>query len=295
MTANATDFFPGFRQQTIQTTGTTINVRIGGSGPPLLLLHGYPQTHIEWRKIAPELARSFTLVLPDLRGYGDSGKPADGENHINYSKRAMAQDQVEVMSALGFDTFAFVGHDRGARVGHRLALDHGDRITKMALLDICPTLHMYNTTNMQFAAAYHHWFFLIQPAPYPETLIGNSVDLVLKALIGAVVPAAIEPAAFAEYLRCFKDPAAIHATCEDYRAAATIDLVHDRADLDNKIACPLLVLWGANGVIARLYDVLAVWRERATTVSGKGLPCTHWIPEEAPEALLTELKAFLAG
>jgi len=294
MADNAPDFFPGFEHRTIQTSGTTINVRIGGSGPPLVLQHGYPQTHIEWRKIAPQPAQNFTVVLPDLRGYGDSGKPDDGENHANYSKRAMALDIVEVMTALGFEIFAFVGHDRGARVGHRLALDHPQRVTKLALIDICPTLHMYNSTNMMFAAGYHHWFFLIQPAPYPETLVGNSVEAVLKQFMGAV-PAAIEPAAFAEYLRCFKDPATIHASCEDYRAAATIDLAHDKADLDKKIACPVLVLWGANGLVGRLYDVLAVWRERAINVTGKPLNSSHWIPEELPNETLTELKAFLGG
>jgi haloacetate dehalogenase len=295
MTGSAPEFFPGFRQQSIPTTGTTINVRIGGSGPPLLLLHGYPQTHIEWRKIAPELARTFTVVMPDLRGYGDSGKPADGENHVNYSKRAMALDQAEVMTALGFDRFAFVGHDRGARVGHRLALDHPDRVTKLALLDICPTLHMYNTTNRLFASFYYHWFFLIQPAPFPETLIGNNVEATLKQFMGAVMPAAIEPEAFAEYLRCFSDPAMIHASCEDYRAAATIDLVHDQADLDKKIACPLLLLWGARGLVGQMYDVPAVWRERAANVSGKALPCGHWVAEEVPNETLAELKTFLAG
>jgi haloacetate dehalogenase len=295
MTGSAPEFFPGFRQQSIPTTGTTINVRIGGSGPPLLLLHGYPQTHIEWRKIAPELARTFTVVMPDLRGYGDSGKPADGENHVNYSKRAMGLDQAEVMTALGFDRFAFVGHDRGARVGHRLALDHPDRVTKLALLDICPTLHMYNTTNRLFASFYYHWFFLIQPAPFPETLIGNNVEATLKQFMGAVMPAAIEPEAFAEYLRCFSDPAMIHASCEDYRAAATIDLVHDQADLDKKIACPLLLLWGARGLVGQMYDVPAVWRERAANVSGKALPCGHWVAEEVPNETLAELKTFLAG
>jgi haloacetate dehalogenase len=294
MTA-ASDFFPGFQQQSIQTSGTTINVRIGGSGPPVLLLHGYPQTHVEWRKIAPELAKSFTVVMPDLRGYGDSGKPAGGDGHVNYSKRAMALDQVEVMTALGYDTFAFVGHDRGARVGHRLALDHPDRVTKLALLDICPTLHMYDTTNRLFATFYYHWFFLIQPPPFPETLIGNNVELTLKQFMGPVMPAAIEPQAFAEYLRCFSDPAAIHASCEDYRAAATIDLEHDRADFDKKIACPLLLLWGAQGLVGRMYDVPAVWRERATNVSGKALPCGHWVAEEVPNETLIELKAFLAG
>jgi haloacetate dehalogenase len=294
MTA-ASDFFPDFRQQSIQTSGTTINVRTGGSGPPLLLLHGYPQTHIEWRKIAPELAKSFTVVMPDLRGYGDSGKPVGGEGHVNYSKRALALDQVEVMTALGYDTFAFVGHDRGARVGHRLALDHPDRLTKLALLDICPTLHMYSTTNRLFATFYYHWFFLIQPPPFPETLIGNNVEATLKQFMGAVMPAAIEPEAFAEYLRCFSDPAAIHASCEDYRAAATIDLEHDRADLDKKIACPLLLLWGAQGLVGRMYDVPAVWRERASNVSGKALACGHWLAEEVPNETLAELRVFLAG
>jgi haloacetate dehalogenase len=295
MADNSTDFLPGFERRTIQTSGTTINVRIGGSGPPLVLQHGYPQTQIEWRKIAPQLAQSFTVVLPDLRGYGDSGKPDGGENHVNYCKRAMALDVAEVMTALGFEKFAFVGHDRGARVGHRLALDHPERVTKMALLDICPTLHMYNTTNKMFASFSYHWFFLIQPAPYPETLIGNSVETVLRQFMAGAMPAGIEPAAFAEYLRCFSNPATIHASCEDYRAAAGIDLTHDQADLDKKIACPLFVLWGANSLVGRLYDVLAVWRERATNVSGKPLNCSHWIPEELPNETLTELKTFLAG
>jgi haloacetate dehalogenase len=200
----------GFVQRSIPTTGATINVLTGGQGPPLLLLHGYPQTHLEWRKIAPELARDFTLVMPDLRGYGDSAKPEGGDGHVNYSKRAMALDQVEVMSALGFDEFALVGHDRGARVSHRLALDHPDRVTKLALLDICPTLHMYNTANRAFATIYFHWFFLIQPEPLPEKLIGGDPEAVLKQFLGAV--AGIEPEAFGEYLRCFSDPATIHAT-----------------------------------------------------------------------------------
>jgi haloacetate dehalogenase len=282
----------GFVQRSIPTTGATINVLTGGQGPPLLLLHGYPQTHLEWRKVAPELARDFTLVMPDLRGYGDSAKPEGGDGHVNYSKRAMALDQVEVMSALGFDEFALVGHDRGARVSHRLALDHPDRVTKLALLDICPTLHMYNTANRAFATIYFHWFFLIQPEPLPERLIGGDPEAVLTQFMGAV--AGIEPEAFGEYLRCFSDPATIHATCEDYRAAATIDLAHDEADLNQKIACPLLVLWGARGMVGHMYDVLAVWRERARSVSGTALPCGHWIPEEAPTEAVAELAAFLA-
>jgi haloacetate dehalogenase len=287
------NFFPGFQRQTIQTSGTSINVLAGGNGPPVLLLHGYPQTHLEWRKIAPELAKSHTLVIPDLRGYGDSGKPTGGDNHVNYSKRAMALDQVEVMEKLGFKQFAVVSHDRGARAAHRLALDHSDRLTKLVLMDICPTRYMYKTADRQLASSYFHWFFLIQPAPFPETLIGNNVDAVLKQFMGPVMPQSIEPEAYAEYRRCFSDPATIHASCEDYRAAATIDLVHDEVDMDRKIACPVLVLWGAKGIVGKKYDVLSVWREHATEVSGKSLPCGHWLPEEAPGAVLTEVRRFL--
>jgi haloacetate dehalogenase len=289
------NFFPGFQRQTVQTSGTSINVLAGGSGPPVLLLHGYPQTHLEWRKIVPELAKSYTLVVPDLRGYGDSGKPTGGDNHVNYSKRAMALDQVEVMEKLGFKQFAVVSHDRGARVAHRLALDHSDRLIKVVLMDICPTHYMYKTADRQLASSYFHWFFLIQPAPFPETLIGNNVDAVLKQFMGPVMPQSIEPEAYAEYRRCFSDPATIHASCEDYRAAATIDLVHDEADMDRKIACPVLVLWGANGIVGKKYDVLAVWRERATEVSGKSLPYGHWLAEEAPGEVLAEVRRFLTA
>ena len=287
------DFYPGFRRQTIATSGTTINVVSGGNGPPLLLLHGYPQTHIEWRKIAPDLAKDFTLVMPDLRGYGDSGKPPAGENHVNYSKRAMALDQVEVMEALGFRQFAVVGHDRGARVAHRLTLDHPDRVTRLVMMDICPTHYMYRTTDREFASGYYHWFFLIQPAPFPETLIGRSVDDVLKQFMGSVMPKGIEPDAYAEYRRCFGNAATIHATCEDYRAAASIDLIHDEADMATKIRCPLLILWGANGLVGRKYDVVSVWRERAGNVSGKALPGGHWLAEELPEQTLAEIRTFL--
>jgi haloacetate dehalogenase len=276
ITASSANFFPGFRRQTVLTSGTTINVVVGGNGPPVLLLHGYPQTHVEWRKIAPELAKNYTLVIPDLRGYGDSGKPLGGDKHVNYSKRALALDQVEVMEKLGFRQFAMVSHDRGARVGHRLALDYPDRLTKLVMMDICPTHYMYKTADRQFASAYFHWFFLILPAPFPETLIANNIDAFLKVFMGPVMPKSIEPDAYAEYRRCFSDPATIHASCEDYRAAATIDLVHDDADTDRKISCPVLALWGANGLVGRKYDVLAVWRERATQVSGKALQSGHW-------------------
>ena len=285
----------GFDQTRIATSGTEINVRKAGSGPPLLLLHGYPETHVMWHKIAPRLAERFTVVLTDLRGYGDSAKPPGGDDHAAYSKRAMAQDQVEVMAALGFERFAVVGHDRGARVTHRMALDHSERVTKAAVLDIAPTLYMYEHADMALARAYYHWFFLIQPFDLPERLIGADPDFYVDKKIGkwSKTEGCFSAEALAEYKRCFRDPATIHATCEDYRAAAGIDLEHDRADLERKIACPLLVLWGAEGVIERTYDTLAVWRARAGDVRGKALPCGHFLPEEAPEETLAELEAFL--
>lgn len=285
----------GFEQDRITTTGAEINLRRAGEGPPVLLLHGYPQTHVMWHKVAPALAERFTVVLTDLRGYGDSAKPPGGDNHQAYSKRAMAQDQVEVMAALGFDNFAVVGHDRGARVSHRLALDHPERVRKLALLDIVPTLAMYERTDMAFASAYYHWFFLIQPYDLPERLIGADPDFYLEKKIGKwnKSSGAFAAAAMAEYKRCFRDPAAIHATCEDYRAAAGIDLEHDRADLDRKLACPVRALWGAKGVIERSYPVLEIWRERAAEVSGKALPCGHFLAEEAPAETVTELLNFL--
>ncbi len=285
----------GFDQTRIATSGTEINVRKAGSGPPLLLLHGYPETHVMWHKIAPRLAERFTVVLTDLRGYGDSAKPPGGDDHAAYSKRAMAQDQVEVMAALGFERFAVVGHDRGARVSHRMALDHPERVTKAAVLDIAPTLYMYEHADMALASAYYHWFFLIQPFDLPERLIGADPDFYVDKKIGkwSKTEGCFGAEALAEYKRCFRDPATIHATCEDYRAAAGIDLEHDRADLERKIACPLLVLWGAEGVIERTYDTLAVWRARAANVTGKALPCGHFLPEEAPEETLAELVAFL--
>ena len=285
----------GFEQTRIATTGAEINLRKAGQGPPLLLLHGYPQTHVMWHKIAPALAERFTVVLTDLRGYGDSAKPPGGDRHEAYSKRAMAQDQAEVMTSLGFETFAVVGHDRGARVGHRLALDHPERVTKLALLDIAPTLAMYERTDMAFASAYYHWFFLIQPFDLPERLIGADPDFYLGKKIGkwSRSEGCFDAVAMAEYKRCFRDPATIHATCEDYRAAAGIDLDHDRADLDRKIGCPLLALWGAEGVIERSYDVIEIWRERAREVRGKALPCGHFLAEEAPEETLAGLLDFL--
>ena len=287
--------FDGFAIRRVAVTGTEIHVLTRGSGPPLLLLHGYPQTHVIWHRIAPSLARDFTVVAPDLRGYGDSGKPAGGPDHAGYAKRTMALDQVELMSALGFDRFAMVGHDRGARVGHRLALDHPERLTRLALLDIIPTLDFYRSINQRTATAYYHWFFLIQPADLPERLIGADPAGFLDWQFSRLGGAGIEPAALAEYIRCFSDPRTIHTTCEDYRAAASIDLEHDAADRDRRIACPLLVLWGARGVVGRNFSVLDVWRDRATSLAGRALDCGHYLPEEAPAETEAEIRCFLGG
>ncbi len=289
----AADFFPGFKRLTAKTSGATINFVTAGSGPPLLLLHGYPQTHIEWRDVAPQLAKRFTVVAADLRGYGDSSKPADGENHLNYSKRAMAQDQVDVMASLGFQKFALVGHDRGGRVAHRLALDHADRVTKLAILDIVPTYKVFHSVTNELATANFHWWFLIQKAPLPETLIGNSAEFWLRSRFERIPPGVLSKEAFAEYLRSLTLPGSIHGSCEDYRAGATIDLIHDAADLDHKISCPLHVLWGERGVWPKLYDVLEVWRERASNVTGREMPTGHFIAEEKPDLLIEELNKFL--
>jgi haloacetate dehalogenase len=290
----ASDFFPGFKRATTKTSGATINFVTAGSGPPLLLLHGYPQTHIEWRDIAPRLAKTFTVVAADLRGYGDSSKPPDGENHLNYSKRAMAQDQVEVMASLGFQKFAVVGHDRGGRVAHRMALDHADRVTKLAILDIVPTYKVLHSVTNELATANFHWWFLIQKPPLPETMIGNSAEFWLHSRFERIPPGILSQEAFAEYLRSLTLPDSIHASCEDYRAGATIDLTHDAADLDHKISCPVHVLWGERGVWPKLYDVLAVWRERASNVTGREMPTGHFIAEEKPDMLLEELNKFLS-
>lgn len=287
--------YPGFEARRIDTSGATIHLVRGGSGPPLLLLHGYPQTHAIWHRVAPRLAEQFTVVAADLRGYGDSSKPPGLPDHGNYSKRALAQDMVEVMSVLGYDAFRVVGHDRGARVVHRLALDHPARTVKAAVLDIVPTRSMYLRTNREFATAYYHWFFLIRPAPLPETLIGAAPEFYLKSHLGTrhAGLAPFDPAALAEYVRCFSDPAAIHASCEDYRAAASIDLEHDETDLGRRIGCPLLVLWGRHGVIERCFNPLKEWEERAEIVTGRGLDCGHYLPEEAPGEVLSELVKFL--
>lgn len=289
----ASDFFPGFKHLKTKTSGATIDFVTAGSGPPLLLLHGYPQTHIEWRDVAPQLAKKFTVVAADLRGYGDSSKPPDGENHLNYSKRAMAQDQVDVMASLGFQKFALVGHDRGGRVAHRMALDHADRIAKLAILDIVPTYKVLHSVTNDLATANFHWWFLIQKAPMPETLIANSAEVWLRSRFERIPAGILSKEAFAEYLRAFTLPGSIHASCEDYRAGATIDIEHDAADLDRKISCPTLILWGERGAWPKFYNVPEVWRERALNVTGKEMPTGHFIAEEKPEMLLEELNKFL--
>jgi haloacetate dehalogenase len=286
-------FFPGFDARSIRTSGATIHALRGGSGPPLLLLHGYPQTHVEWHKIAPDLARSFTVVMTDLRGYGDSSKPDGGSNHEGYSKRAMALDQLEVMRALGYDRFAVAGHDRGARVAWRMAVEHPEHVTRLAVLDIVPL--PYAMVTRDFATQYFHWFFLIQPAPFPETLIGNNADFYLRSrfLRPTGGTGAITEAAYAEYLRCFKMAETIHATCEDYRAGATVDIEHSNQDGSKKVVCPTLVLWGERGTVGRLYDVMAIWRQHAVDVRGKALAAGHFLPEEVPAETLMELTRFM--
>jgi haloacetate dehalogenase len=299
-TSTSSQMFEGFKISKVQTTGANINVVSGGQGPPVLLLHGNPQTHVMWHKIASLLAREFTVIASDLRGYGDSSKPADGENHSNYSKRSMALDQIEVMSHFGFEKFAVVGHDRGGRVGHRLALDHPDRITKLVVIDIVPTYKLLHNVSNEVATAFYHWFFLVQPAPFPETLIANNAEFYLKYMMfrdmsHEEIPAWMGQDAFSEYLRCFRDSGTIHANCEDYRAAASIDMKHDEEDLKHKIFCPVLALWGEHGAVHRLFDVLAAWQERAANVSGKPLPGRHFLPEEIPDETLAELRAFLTS
>lgn len=292
--------FEGFAARRIVTKGAEIFARTAGSGPPLLLLHGYPQTHAIWHRVAPALARSFTLVCADLRGYGDSAKPVSDPTHNPYSKRAMAQDMVEAMAALGFERFMVAGHDRGGRVTHRMCLDHPERVQRAAVLDIVPTRTLFRATDQALATGYYHWFFLIQPEPLPERMIGADPLFYLHKKLGqwsgAKTAGWVAPEALAEYERCFSDPATIHASCEDYRAAATIDLEHDEADLERKIACPLLVLWGERGLMHRHFDVLATWREKASgVVEGRALACGHYLPEEQPEATLAELRRFFAG
>jgi haloacetate dehalogenase len=292
------DLLPGFTAQGVETRSADVRARVGGKGPPVLLLHGYPQTSAMWHRMAPALADRFTVVACDLRGYGDSAKPESAPDHSTYAKRAMAEDLADVMSALGHERFHVVGHDRGGRVGHRLAVDHAARVRSLTVLDIAPTLAMYEATDLAFARAYYHWFFLIQPAPMPEKLIGADPEFFLRDKLRAWSQGRwpFDERAVAEYVRCFRDPATIHATCEDYRAAASIDLDHDRVDRDAgvRVACPVLALWGERGTVHRCFRPLEEWRRVSTgAVEGRPLASGHYLPEEIPEDTLRELVPFL--
>lgn len=266
-----------------------------GSGPPLLLLHGFPQTRAIWRAVAQRLSDRFTLVMPDLRGYGASPKPQTDAQHLTYAKRAMANDLVALMDRLGFDEFGVVGHDRGGRVAHRLAADQPHRVSRLMVLDISPTLAMYRQTDMAFAAGYWHWFFLIQPAPLPETLVGAQPEFFMKEfMVKRHSRQMFDPECWAEYLAAIKNPACLHAMCEDYRAAATIDLVHDQADREagRKLPMPLRVLWGQHGMIQKCFDPLREWADVADTVTGRALDAGHYIPEECPVEVEQEIDQF---
>ena len=286
----------GFESLRIVREGVALHVRRAGQGAPLLLLHGHPQSHAMWHRVAPRLAGRFEVVLMDLRGYGDSDRPAAGDQSGAYSKREMALDALAVMRALGHERFQVLAHDRGARVAHRLALDHPHAVERMLLLDIAPTLAMYRATGEAFARAYWHWFFLIQPPPLPEALIASDPKRYVRSVMGArhAGLAAFAPEALAEYERCASVPGTAEAICADYRASAGIDLVHDQADADagRRLAMPLRVLWGEHGAVGRCFDVPALWRAAATDFTGRSLPCGHYIAEEASALLLDESLDF---
>jgi haloacetate dehalogenase len=279
---------PGFKVERVKTSGAELHTVIGGKGPPLLLIHGAPLTHLSWYRVAPELAKHYTVVAPDLRGYGDSSKPEDGKDHINYSKRAMAQDKIELMKHFGFERFAVVGHDRGGRVAHRLALDHPQAVTRLSVLDIVPTHYLYTHVTKAFVDAYFHWFLYIRPAPFPENILNADVE----GNFGRAGPDLRE-----EYLRVYRNPAAVHGMCEDYRASAGIDMQFDEADINagKKIACPLQVLWASDGAMGRMYDVLGIWKERGTQVTGAALTGGHNLQEANPAGVLAQLLPFLAA
>ncbi|MDB3954704.1 alpha/beta hydrolase [Alphaproteobacteria bacterium] len=275
--------FEQFKQDKINVNGININYKIGGKGEPLLLLHGYPQSHILWRKIAPLFAENYTVICSDLRGYGDSDKPESDKSHLAYSKKKMGLDQNELMKKLGFNEYFLVGHDRGGRVAHRMAIDYKENIKKISVLDIVPTSHVFKNTNALLARRYYHWFFLIQSFPHPETMIGNDPEYYIRSKLkmwGANDEYLTEDV-LQEYLRCFT-PETIHASCEDYRAGASIDLKHHEEDLHKKISCPLQVLWGAKATVEELYDPVKVWKEWAINVEGKSIDCGHFLPEESP-------------
>lgn len=289
----------GFTRTEIATSGARIVTTHGGSGPPLLLLHGNPFTHVHWHHIAPRLARNFTVVCADLRGYGDSSKPPGGDDHSAYSFRAMALDQVEVMAALGFDQFGVAGHDRGARVVHRMCLDHPAKITQAAILDIIPQHHLFNNLAAEWVTAYYHWFFMVQPYDLPERLMGADPEYVIRRKLSKTAQGTsfFAPGALAEYIRCFKNPETIHAMCEDYRATATVDFAMDNVDFaaGRKVTTPLLLLWGANGSVGRHFKPLEIWQHYASDIRGaEALPCDHYLAEEAPNETYRALDSFFA-
>jgi haloacetate dehalogenase len=288
--------FEGFTEFDVEVTGTSIHGRRGGAGPPLLLLHGIPETHVMWHRLAPRLARDFTVVATDLRGYGESGKPASIPDHGAYAMRALARDQVEVMNALGFATFAVAGHDRGARCAYRLALDAPEAVTHLAVLDVIPTADAFDRADMRFALGFWVWSFLASPFDVPERLIAGQPDVLFDHMLvdwandNAAIPDDIRDI----YARSWRDPATVHAICEQYRAAATLDYAHDQADRGRrKIACPVLVLWGHDGAVAQWYDPVEVWREWADDVQGSPVASGHFLPEEAPDATYEQLHRFL--
>lgn len=292
--------FDGFHKTQLDTSGTTINLVHSGDGPPILLLHGYPQTHVMWHKVAPSLSDLFTVVVPDLRGYGDSGKPpSDGDLNV-YCKRTTARDQVEVMKQLGFESFHVVGHDRGARVGHRMAIDYPENVKSLTSLDVMPSQAAFDSMDADLSFAWFHWHLMRQPYPLPETLIGNSVKEYLDFLLDSwtAVTGAITKEAYSEYLRCFSNPETIRATCMDYRSIE-LDLQHDETDRGHKLTCPMLVLWAANMAkrpgwqIGNKLNILDAWKARADDVRGKSVDCGHFLPEEAPDTIVRELIDFL--
>lgn len=298
MNTNLQDLLPGLEHRLVMVgEGIQIAASIGGSGPPLLLLHGHPQTRAIWHRVVPDLLKHFTVVAADLRGYGDSSKPPGAADHGNYAKRVMAQDQLALMQALGFSRFDVLAHDRGARVAHRLGQDHPQAVRSLVLLDIAPTLAMYEQTSEAFARAYWHWFFLIQKAPMPERLIAADPAAYVLEVMGnrSAGLAPFDPRALAEYQRCLALPGTGHGICEDYRAAASIDLEHDRADREagRMLQVPLLVLWGARGVVHQCFKPLDEWHLVASNVQGQALPCGHYVAEEAPDALLAQALPFL--
>jgi haloacetate dehalogenase len=289
--------FPGFTLETVAISAGAIRLRHAGSGPPLLLLHGNPQSHLMWHGVAPQLAERFTVMCPDLRGYGGSFKPPATPTHAPYAKKAMAEDMVEVMRRFGHEQFYLAGHDRGARVAHRLALDHPQRVTKLAVLDIIPTIEHFERTDMAFALGYYHWFWFAQPHPFPEVLINAAPEAWFAAHTSREpkAPDFFHPEALADYLDAARRPETIVGMCEDYRAAASIDLEHDRAsrDAEIKIQCPMLVLWGARGKMSQWYGPLEIWRRYcAAEVSGGAIESGHYLAEERPADVLRHFQSF---